>query len=930
MSLLYAAKRVVRSWHLFVALLLGIILASAFFAGIDIKANVTAGQALDEQLAQVYKDMEILPYAFNTTQLSTIQEKLSATEGVTQFEVISRAQGQWRATEEMDIFPSVVGVAEDSRVYDGWLNRPAESLAANETYVAQNPNFESGSTNVKVGDVVSINFSVYNPETMSLDIVPLNLTVKGFAQLDDAAYSLVTGSDFYISPSLLSGQSRQKFFSPFATAYFIVDWQKTVEPFLETSGAKPFQQSVIISIDRGSLISAWDIQSSIGNIQVLQNNIRNKLTTALGFSVTVQNNLLNNLQNFQYVSLALRTSFIVISIPIFFMAWYMGTTVSDVSFSSRKREIGLLSIKGFSTGQISRVFLAETILIGVAGSLIGVLLGFFLVPLFTSLPLTQFSLQTLNPYTIVFTAIFGLIMAFLSTFSSSRKAARISAAGALRDSLSSEQESPYRKRLAWLALALGTYKIVIFISGINVQAVLSRAMFAGGNLVLSLIGGVWLVLDTVLNYIGPLLFFWGFAKLFIQGSLKFQELTVRASKFLGDIGTIATKNVRRKPARAAAIAFLIALIIWYSVLVTGQLASEKDYTERQIYASVGADVSAIVANTSEAQAVMDNIVANVSGVKDATVEYSLSPQQSDITLKAVDPQTWLRTAYYENEWFSGATVQDAFNALSEDNDTIILDRAVAASYDLDIGEKLSVEFENGAKSLRVVGFFGPEIEDRTVSGFGFYQSSPLLWSYIPINLTAEAVDLSDASAQILLSIDEGANGTAVAQSVQDLDVDFTYVASVDEALQESQTNVVATGALEVQQLGIIFAVLSASVGTALISAVSMRERSREATIMSVKGLSYKQLVVMFLTENLAVVTFAVLLGLSIGLLSVYGNVSSSNALIAGLVVRHFVFPLDSILLVAGCVALIFAATLLPIIIMARKYVTNLERMVRLR
>ena len=327
MSLLYAAKRVVRSWHLFVALLLGIILASAFFAGIDIKANVTAGQALDEQLAQVYKDMEILPYAFNTTQLSTIQEKLSATEGVTQFEVISRAQGQWRATEEMDIFPSVVGVAEDSRVYDGWLNRPAESLAANETYVAQNPNFESGSTNVKVGDVVSINFSVYNPETMSLDIVPLNLTVKGFAQLDDSAYSLVTGSDFYISPSLLSGQSRQKFFSPFATAYFIVDWQKTVEPFLETSGAKPFQQSVIISIDRGSLISAWDIQSSIGNIQVLQNNIRNKLTTALGFSVTVQNNLLNNLQNFQYVSLALRTSFIVISIPIFFMAWYMGTTV---------------------------------------------------------------------------------------------------------------------------------------------------------------------------------------------------------------------------------------------------------------------------------------------------------------------------------------------------------------------------------------------------------------------------------------------------------------------------------------------------------------------------------------------------------------------------------------------------------------------------
>ena len=115
--------------------------------------------------------------------------------------------------------------------------------------------------------------------------------------------------------------------------------------------------------------------------------------------------------------------------------------------------------------------------------------------------------------------------------------------------------------------------------------------------------------------------------------------------------------------------------------------------------------------------------------------------------------------------------------------------------------------------------------------------------------------------------------------------------SVAEVLEESQTNPITTGALEVQQLGIIFAVLAASVGTALISTVSMRERSREATIMSVKGLSYKQLVVMFLTENLALVMFAVLLGLCVGLLSVYGNVSSSNALVSGLVVRHFVFPL---------------------------------------
>jgi ABC-type antimicrobial peptide transport system permease subunit len=150
------------------------------------------------------------------------------------------------------------------------------------------------------------------------------------------------------------------------------------------------------------------------------------------------------------------------------------------------------------------------------------------------------------------------------------------------------------------------------------------------------------------------------------------------------------------------------------------------------------------------------------------------------------------------------------------------------------------------------------------------------------------------------------------------------------SFERSQTNAITTGALEVQELGIVFAVLAASVGTALVSVVSMRERSREATIMSVKGLSYKQLVIMFLTENMALVTFSVVLGVAVGVISVYGNVASSNAQSAGLVTRHLIFPLDSTLLIVGCVTLIFAATVIPIIVMSRKYVTKLERMVRLR
>jgi ABC-type antimicrobial peptide transport system permease subunit len=587
-----------------------------------------------------------------------------------------------------------------------------------------------------------------------------------------------------------------------------------------------------------------------------------------------------------------------------------------------------LATKGFSTGQISRIFLLETILIGTVGALLGVVLGLALTPLFaaSSAGGFQFNLATINPYTVVFTIAFGLIMAFLSTYSSSKRAAKLSTVGALREYLPVEPQQSYRKRVAWLCLILGTYKIVAFIAGINVQTLVSRAVFGGGNFILTLLGGIWIIIDTALNYVGPLLFFYGFAKLFIQGSLKFQELTVRASKFLGDIGTLATKNVRRKPARAAAMAFLIALIVWYGVSVTGQLAVERDYSTRSVYANVGADVTAEIANVTQTQAILQNVLANVSGVKGASAEYSINTVSGNMQLKAVDPDLWLKTAYYEQGWFSGATVDEAFAAMKADNETIVLDQSQAKNLDVGMGDLVSVQFENATKSLRVVGLFGPKPQDSS-SSFGFGVAS--YYSFVPYNLYAYPGNLTSASARLLVKADGSLDGQTVADNVRNVDGVIT-VNSVSKSLELAQTNVLSTGTLEVQQLGIIFAVLAASVGTALISVVSMRERAREATIMSVKGLSYKQLVVMFLTESFALVTLSILLGAAIGFISVYGNVSSANAQTPALVMRQFIFPLDSALLIVGCIALIFAATILLVIIMSRKYVTQLEKMVRIK
>ena len=76
----------------------------------------------------------------------------------------------------------------------------------------------------------------------------------------------------------------------------------------------------------------------------------------------------------------------------------------------------------------------------------------------------------------------------------------------------------------------------------------------------------------------------------------------------------------------------------------------------------------------------------------------------------------------------------------------------------------------------------------------------------------------------------------------------------------------------------------------LIAVVSLSERSREATLMSVRGLSYRQLVWMFLAENIAVITFSVILGIVVGYIIDYGTITASkrwNAI--SLVYPHVVY-----------------------------------------
>jgi ABC-type lipoprotein release transport system permease subunit len=480
--------------------------------------------------------------------------------------------------------------------------------------------------------------------------------------------------------------------------------------------------------------------------------------------------------------------------------------------------------------------------------------------------------------------------------------------------------------------------MIVFLLGVNLEADMIQLGGAPANVLLVLLVGIVVAVDYVLNYVGPFLFFWGFTKIFVSGSLRFQEITTKAARFLGDLGELATKSVRRNPVRAAAIAFLIAFIIGYSFQVVGTLASEQDFVVRGARFAVGSDVSLTSSALANASQIMNTVSSNVSHVQSMTVEYSftasagLGQYQQSMQLRAVDPKTWLSTAYHEDELFSGSSVEKAFETMSLSNYTIILDRNLAKALDKKVGDTVAVTFGDSStgatqtEELTVAGFFGIESA----------QASSQYWSYVPEGLYEELKEntVRNASSRILIKLQSGTDSKAAADQIQGLSINsVSSVSSVGEQLEEQQSNSSVTGSLNILRLGVLFIAVAASIGTALVTLVSLRERKREASIMSVRGLSFKQLLVMLLTENLTVVTFAAVLGTVVGLIVVRGTVASSNAMNAVIysstpLNRHVVFPADALLTLLVCFILVFASTIVPVILMARRYSSRLERTVR--
>ncbi|MFW9920517.1 MAG: ABC transporter permease, partial [Candidatus Thorarchaeota archaeon] len=509
---------------------------------------------------------------------------------------------------------------------------------------------------------------------------------------------------------------------------------------------------------------------------------------------------------------------------------------------------------------------------------------------------------------------FGVVLAYWSIRGPADRAARLDTLDSLKQYIYVEEQREYKRLLPIIALVLGSYKLIVWILGIDMNTLLGGALST--NFILLIVVALWTPVDAFLNFAGPIAFLYGATKILLRGSQRFQEIVVGSGKrFFGAFGNLATRNIKRNPSRNAALVFVVALIVSYGIFSVGSLFSEQDLRARTDLYNVGSDVSAAFSAGDNMTDIIPSL-ESIDGVTSLTTEYqiSLSTTRGQLPTRSIDTESWLESAFYEESWFSGDTFESMFSNFT--GQKIILSITVARQLELRVGNTVTVRMPTGTSYLMDIigftGFRGPL--DDFLGQFAFGGSYP---SYIPTDFLESSGFLGYAEPHILMKTDDGTNGTLVEEEIVSV---ASYVQSTDSATTRAIEREEATfqqGGTRARWLGIAFAVVLAIAGTGLIVTLTLREKEYETTLLAVRGFSKTQVMKVLVAEVMVMILFSLILGAGTGVIQLFGDIANTSQNTQALVRPQLVLTPIVVSLMSLIVVVIVLSALIPIILTTR-------------
>jgi len=900
----YAAKRIVRGRGLFLALFMSVVLAATLFSGILQGSDAVGVSLLDSTLSVANIDATCTAAEKNVTvtRIYEADQIFGKIDGVESVGHLIRMKIGLNSSASNGTITSILLVLPDE---SDLLKEASGTISLEDGKI----HIEAASTNATMfpeGETATISFETYKPygDLTEFKKLYFNFQVAEPVALDNRNFAIATGRYNEYLLSIITGTEEVARRPPYQLVLMSEStFKDMLAPIYGEMRRRPVDDLAcvaLITLDRARIINPWDIQGSLHRLTEIYEQLNGEGARYFYTPYIHIADVLDFISS--QVSAEIKTSTLLVSIPVFFTAWYLGSTVSDIVMAQRRREIGLLFTRGLTHRQILLIFLFEALIVSVFAGLAGIILGALIVPLaIPGLSVLQV-LVSISPVTLGASMLFSVALALLAVYRPSKRATEIEVVDALREYRPEEE-----KLGSWLepliAASLGAYKLVMLIMGISVESYRPES----SDMVTQILFSTWWGMDYLLSFIWTILLFWGVTKLFLMYVPWFQEFFARiAGALAGDASRILALSSRRNLKRTAASTFMAALIIGYGVTVIGNAASSNDFIERAVKVSVGADASVWLFNSRGAEDIASQIMG-LGDVSAATVEicFTVTTSLGVVPARAIDPLKWSEIAYQEPGWYN----QRAFENMTGQT-TVLMERGAANNRGIRLGGSYVVQVGTKTFSFKVVGFFGRDMGELWIV------QNPTF--YVNKSFLDNVQDKDITQTRILVKLKDGADSVAFKTAVLALSQNVQKVDVASLLSEETIDNIFLAGPRKVEELGIYFSSLVASVGVLLVVSTILRSRWKELTLMTIRGFSPRQLDVSLLLENVGMSLFAAVLGVAIGFVALKGEAQVFNMVVPTMLQRQVVFPMASIINLLLVVAMLLAATVAPILVAVKR------------
>ena len=579
-----------------------------------------------------------------------------------------------------------------------------------------------------------------------------------------------------------------------------------------------------------------------------------------------------------------------------FVGAFLVFNALSMTILERTRELGMLRALGSTRAMIARSVIAEALILGLFGSVLGVLFGYGmakgLVYLFGRAFLFQITELALSPFALASALVVGVAVTAIAALYPALRAGRVSPVEAMRARSGSTGEGRHSRVLSVVApllglLLLGVGAPWIYYLAKNFSANLAGLVYASG--IAGVIGaflGVSLVIPALVR---PL------AALFspILRLLFGVEGRMAAAN--------ATRNKGRTALTASALMVGISLVVAFSALGGSVLGSIRTYLE----GSLGSDY--VVQPQSQNSDVtfssgLPEKVGRVPGVESTTSLVSLFLRDGE-EVSIVFGVDESYPDIFRVEYTAGGP--DAFSKIADGG--ALVGKQLAETRKLGVGDDVELPTPEGPKQYRVEGV----VENDIVGGgAGIYLSKETL-----------ARDFNERKGEFLaIKAEPGTDRGSLTREIEEVLKGYPQFSLYSNAEWKEQIE----GDFN-RQYVFFYAIMGVSVAVSAFGVVntlsmSVFERTREIGILRAVGTTRLQVGRLVIDEGIVISLIGCLVGVAVGSLLGYLFVQGSGA--GGFEVDFFYPKLPALAaLLSGLFIGVFAG-LLPARSAARKSIVE--------